>query len=161
MIEHFYLLSTHVVRVSSMLFILFSVYRQVNVALLIENFCLMYILIFCHYGMNRSRYLAEYLVEKGYKDVEFAGIKDPEHRKIQSAIDRADIIITVVNSVRDALHEQYQLDGKRMIDLHVEDRPEIVLPGTLHLLGDEWLQFQRGYVYPELKKQLDEYLPLE
>lgn len=120
----------------------------------------MRILIFCHYGMNRSRYLAEYLVEKGYKDVEFAGIKDPDHRNIQCAIDRADLIITVVDSVRIALLEQYIVKGKRMIHLNVEDRPQIAIPGYPTFQGDEWMEFQRGYVYPELKKQMDQFLPL-
>lgn len=119
----------------------------------------MNILIFCHYGMNRSRYLAEYLIEKGYKDVEFAGIKDPDYAKIQRAIDRADIMITVSGDVNRRLRESYHVEGKRMIELDVEDRPEIVLPAHIPLQGDEWWEFQKGYVYPELKKQLDEYLP--
>ena len=119
----------------------------------------MRILIFCHYGMNRSRYLAEYLVEKGYEGVEFAGVKDPDHRKIQSAIDRADIIITVSKHVCQILRDQYQLKDRRMIELQVEDQPQVVIPGYPPLQGDEWLEFQRGYVYPALKEQLSRHLP--
>jgi hypothetical protein len=111
--------------------------------------------------MNRSRYLAEVLVERGYKDVEFVGIKDADQRKIQSAINRAHVIIVVSHQIGDALRAQYQVKDKRIIELEVEDRPEVVLPAQTSLEGDEWLAFQRGYVYPELKKQLEKHLPLE
>ena len=119
----------------------------------------MNILIFCHFGLNRSQYLVQYLLEKGYRDVHSAGVKDPDHAKIQRAIDHADIIITVSHHVRDSLRDQYQLNGKRMIDLQVEDRPEVVLPDHRQLEGDDWLAFQQKYVYPALKEQLSSYLP--
>jgi hypothetical protein len=119
----------------------------------------MNILVLCHFGQNRSRYLADYLMEEGYQDVQHAGIKDPDHAKMQKAIDQADIIITVSNHVRDSLRDQYQLQGKRIIDLQVEDRPEVVLPDHRQLDGNEWVEFQKNYVYPALKEQLSKYLP--
>jgi len=120
----------------------------------------MHILIFCHFGQNRSRYLAEYLVGLGYEDVVFAGIKDPDREKIQKEIDQANVIITVSDHVRDELRGTYQLHDARLIDLQVEDRPEMILPDHRHLEGEEWMVFQREYVYPALKEQLDRYLPL-
>lgn len=120
----------------------------------------MRILIFCHFGQNRSRYLAEYLVGLGYTDVVFAGIKDPDQEKIQKEIDRANVIVTVSQHVHDELCERYHLHDQRMIGLQVEDRPEMILPDHRHLEGDEWLVFQQEYVYPALKAQLDRHLPL-
>lgn len=121
----------------------------------------MHILIFCHFGQNRSRYLAEYLVGLGYDDVVFAGIKDPDREKIQKEIDQADVIITVSDHICDELRETYRLHDARLICLHVEDRPEMILPDYRRLEGDDWMAFQREYVYPALKEQLDAYLPLK
>jgi galactitol-specific phosphotransferase system IIB component len=120
----------------------------------------MRILVFCQYGMNRSRYLAEYLVEEGYDDVQFAGVKDPDRKKIQKAINGADIIITVSDLVQRVLRERYHIGSQRMIGLQVDDTPKVAIPGYPPFQGDEWFEFQRGYVYPELKKQLSKFLPL-
>lgn len=120
----------------------------------------MHILIFCHFGQNRSRYLAEYLIGLGYTDVVFAGIKDPDQEKIQKEIDQADVIIAVPNHVCDELRRTYQLHDARLICLQVEDRPEMILPDHRHLEGEEWTAFQQEYVYPALKAQLDRHLPL-
>ncbi|MFA5129707.1 MAG: hypothetical protein WC477_02165 [Patescibacteria group bacterium] len=121
----------------------------------------MNILIFCHFGKNRSRYLADYLVEKGYQDVKHAGVMDPDHEKIQKEIDWADIIIYVSHHIHDDVLAEYRVENKREIILEVEDRPEIVLPDHRHLQDIEWSEFQKEYVYPALKEQLEKYLPFE
>ncbi|MCW1892633.1 MAG: hypothetical protein KIH65_005375 [Candidatus Uhrbacteria bacterium] len=121
----------------------------------------MHILIFCYHGKNRSRYLAEHLVSLGYSDVAFAGVNDSDHEKIQKEIDKAHVVITVRQNVRDHLHQHYCVDGKRLIELQVDDRPESLFPERGPLSGEAWRAFQREYVYPVLREQMETYLPLE
>ena len=121
----------------------------------------MRVLIFCHHGQNRSRYLAERLTERGYTDVIFAGVKDPDRQRIQAAIYQADIIITVSPDVYEKLFAYYDFAEKKVIKLDVEDRPEVVFPEGHPLDGEGWLVFQRSHVYPALEQQMSEHLPLE
>lgn len=114
----------------------------------------MKILIICNHGKNRSKYLAEYLSKKGYV-TEYAGSL-LDLTCLEKKITDADIIVTVHQSVIENL-KNIDLKNKRIINLDVEDRPEVVLGKQLD--GDEWLDFQKKHVYPALTKEIDKYLP--
>ncbi|MFA6422471.1 MAG: helix-turn-helix domain-containing protein [Candidatus Buchananbacteria bacterium] len=108
------------------------------------------VLAICHHGKNRSKYLAKYLSEKGY-NTEYAGTHaNIENMLTQEKIDKADIIIFVQKILQ--LDNNLDFNNKRIIALEVDDR-------TADLDGDAWIDYQNKFVYPELKKQIDKYLP--
>ncbi len=121
----------------------------------------MNILILCSYGKNRSRFLASYLYEQGYQQVDYDGVKHADPSIVQKKIDLADIIITVHPDVASALHEQFKIADQQVIELNVDDRPEIILPGQKDLDGKTWLSLQQGLVYPKLMEGLEKHLPLK
>lgn len=119
----------------------------------------MKILVLCAFGKNRSRHLAGYLKSLGY-DTDFAGtIQNTE--STQDKINEADILITVHPSVFNALEHNFYSEGKRIIKLDIEDRPEMLLSSKERLDGQNWINFQERFVYPEIEKQINEYLPFE
>lgn len=122
----------------------------------------MNILCLCAYGQNRSKYLAGYLADKGCQ-TDYAGLDIHAINPItQSKIDWADSIVVVQSGwMKERLEEDFFLEGKRVIYLDVEDRPEIVHPEGKKLEGDEWLAFQQKAVYPALVHAIDQYLPFE
>ena len=120
----------------------------------------MRILILCEHGKNRSRYLAAYFQEKGYAEVEFVGIRTADQSEIQRKIDYSDIVVVVHGSVADIVRQEFEISGKRLIELKVEDRPELALPERKTLDGEEWIRFQEEHVYPKLREQMKRHLPL-
>lgn len=120
----------------------------------------MKILVFCSHGENRSRYLANYLRSKGYSDVNYSGVRAND-AKIQKKIDDADLLIVVHKKVLESLSQDFDISGKKIIELDVEDRPEEVLPEKTKLDGDAWIMFQEKYVYLKLKEQIDGFIPFE
>jgi len=119
----------------------------------------MKILVLCAYGRNRSRYVANYLSEKGY-DTDFDGVLNGDSDIVQKKINDADVLITVSQKVHDHLVKQFNFKGKRVIEIDVEDRPEFVLPACKPLSGDDWVSFQEQCVYPDLIDQLNKFLPI-
>ncbi len=111
----------------------------------------MTILTVCQFGMNRSRYLAEYLNSLGYNTI-YGGVRE-EPNVLQSKIDQADIIISVTPEITDKLHT-FNLSSRKVIGLDVNDK-------TDSLSGDAWCSFQSSSVYPRLKAQIDKHLPLK
>lgn len=118
----------------------------------------MKILVVCTHGKNRSKYLAEYLIQKGY-DADYAGVEQSDQKELSKKFDAANIIVTVHGSVRERLLQNFNIRGKRHIDLEAEDRPEFVMPERQQLSGNDWIAFQNNFVYPKLKEQIDKYLP--
>jgi len=119
----------------------------------------MKVLVICSYGRNRSRHLAEYLQLKGI-DAIFGGVREGS-KILQAKIDQVDTVVTVHPDVYQTLIANCRLNDKRIIELDVEDRPEVVLPEGGVLDGESWLKFQETYVYPQLIKQIDEKLLLK
>lgn len=118
----------------------------------------MKILALCAFGKNRSRHLAEYLSSLGY-EVDFAGtIKNTE--ETQDKINESDILISVHPIVAEALEHNFYTEGKTIIKLDVEDRPEMLLDSKARLDGDNWIHFQEKFVYPEIERQINDHLPL-
>ena len=113
----------------------------------------MKILVICNHGKNRSRYLANYLANKGYQTKTAGILFDTD---IQDKINDSDIVITVKKSISKKLKD-YNLNGKKLITLDVEDRPEKIVGKKLD--GDEWIKFQNKNVYAKLQDEIDKYLP--
>ena len=61
----------------------------------------MNILFVCTQGQNRSKYLAEYLKEKGYS-TDYGGVKaDGANPLTQEKVDWADVIVAVREHIKD------------------------------------------------------------
>jgi hypothetical protein len=118
----------------------------------------MKVLVLCTHGKNRSRHLAEYLSIKGY-EASYAGVGGGRTPELLRLIDEADVLVTVHPAVKESLQAS-DYDGKRLIELDVEDRPEMAHPDKRPLQGEEWIRFQELHVYPKLEKQVDKFLPL-
>jgi len=112
----------------------------------------------CAFGQNRSRFLAEYLATKGF-ETDYDGVNNENREDVQRKIDWADIVISVSPDV----HEQtmsFNISGKRIFVLDVDDRPSCVLPQGKPLDGDDWVNFQKKYVYPKLIEQVNKALKI-
>lgn len=121
----------------------------------------MNILIVCNWGKNRSRYLADYLVSKGY-NTKTGGLSDktePENRLTQESVDWADRIIVAHKDLEEKLLKNYNIGNKITVVLDVNDKTSdnVFKP---NLDGDDWLDYQNKFVYPELQRQINKYLPL-
>jgi len=116
----------------------------------------MKILVVCQYGKNRSVYLKNYLEIQGYQ-TQARGLEMPD---LQEKIEESDIVISVHPSILDELEKRFDLSKKKVISLNTEDRPQFVLTEKKQLDGNEWLSFQKEYVYSKLIEQIQKYLPL-
>ena len=102
----------------------------------------MNILVVCRFGQSRSVYLKQYLTEKGY-NAESAGIEEnPE--SLRNKIDAADVIISVQSYIQNELKSSFDLSGKKLIALDVEDNTD-----------------QPVYTQKGLEEQIARFLPLE
>lgn len=120
----------------------------------------MNILVICQWGRNRSKYLASYLEYKGYL-VKFGGIEIQGNNPITVAmVDWSDVIVFVHSEVKENFLKQFELGKQRVIILDVEDRVEFLAPERKKLSSEEWNTIQQQYVYSELERQIEEYLPL-
>lgn len=115
----------------------------------------MKILVLCTFGKNRSRFLAEYLLKKGYV-ADYAGVENAQ-AKTQAKIDACDVIVSVHPTVVKKLKSDFDLKGKKVIELDVDDRPQEVLCLIKPLQGDAWLEFQKRYVFSKLVEQIDKF----
>jgi predicted protein tyrosine phosphatase len=114
----------------------------------------MNILVLCSYGRNRSAYLASFLKRRGYRHVEYGGVDIESHIAIVRKLAAADVVITVHGKIANALRKGFDLAGKRIVELDVDD-------STTNLSGVRWTEFQKRHVYPKLEEQIERYLPLE
>ena len=117
------------------------------------------ILIICHWGRNRSKYLADYLKTKGY-NTDYAGIgdqADTKDRLTQEQIDWTDVIIVVQDYLGEKLSSSYNIKNKKVISLEVDDKTDD--QNKPQLDGKEWMEYQQKNVYSKLKKEIDKFLP--
>jgi len=114
------------------------------------------VLCVCHYGKNRSTFLAEFLTKKGY-DTKFGGISGKEGNLIkQKDVDWADVIVVVRDVLKGMFLEKFSVGDQKVIALEVIDNPK-----SLKCNSDfVWAEYQELHTYPELKKQIKEFLPL-
>ncbi len=119
----------------------------------------MKILVLCAYGQNRSRYLAGYLSTKGH-ETDFDGVKNENKDAVQEKIDWSDMVIAVTRDIHDAAQADFDLEGKKVFALDVDDRPHKIFLSLPILTGDEWVEFQEQHVYPKLIEQANKVLGL-
>jgi hypothetical protein len=103
-----------------------------------------------------SAYLKEHLNGLGYQDVNAIGVNTKtadSKRKIREA----EVIICVHEEIKDLLEENFTVNAERLICLDVTEQPESASKRTR---GEEWIEYQRDYVYPALEAQIKKHLPL-
>jgi predicted protein tyrosine phosphatase len=120
----------------------------------------MKILVLCSYGQNRSRYLAGYLSTKGH-ETEFDGVKNEDKGAVQEKIAWSDAVIAVTREIREKAQADFDLTGKKVFALDVDDRPQKIFLSLPILTGDEWVEFQEQHVYPKLIEQANQILNLD
>lgn len=122
------------------------------------------VLCICKLGLNRSKYLASYLKNKGYR-TKYGGIKyDDNQRKNPlkpEYIEWADVIILVRKSIKKILMEKYKPKNKKIIVLDVTDSKRLIPEEFAHLRELDYETFQRKWTRPQLRKALKPYLPLK
>ena len=123
------------------------------------------VLCVCSMGLNRSKYLASYLKNKGYS-TRYGGIGHGRIDKIahnpfkQEDINWADIII-VVRKKHNPLLKKYKIDSKRVIVLDVTDSRKIIGEKYSEYDGLDFETFQKKWTRPQLRKAIKPYLPLK
>ena len=109
----------------------------------------MQVLCLCMNGLNRSKYLAEYLQRQGYQS-EYGGVgSKAKHPANQKAIDIADVVIAVHPIVTRFLNQSLTglvNNAKRYIELKV---PDVVPPDR-----------DMDKVRSDLEEQINRHLPL-
>jgi hypothetical protein len=120
----------------------------------------MKILVLCMFGMNRSKYLAEYLKGKGF-ETDYDGVNNENWEAVQEKINWSDTVITVSHDTHEKARMDFDFVGKKVYTLDVEDCPKAVLPGSEILNGDAWTDFQNKSVYPKLIEQANKVLNIK
>lgn len=124
------------------------------------------VLCVCSMGLNRSKWVADYLKEKGYK-TRYGGIgpckfdPEPANPINPKDLDWADIIIAARSKHEIVLKEKYKIKNKRIIVLEVSDSRY-----KAYLKNPEWKnisqeEYNKIWTYPKLKEALEKHLPLE
>jgi len=116
------------------------------------------ILVICYMGMNRSKYLADYLTGLGFK-ADCAGIL-PETKNLatQEKIDQSDILIFVMPRIKEKFLKQYKINKQEIITLDVEDRLDILCPEKDSHTPSEAKEVYEAKVYPKLIQQITEHI---
>jgi len=115
-------------------------------------------------GSNRSKYLASYLKNKGYK-TEFGGIgsgsgRSPDKPFTQEDLDWADIIIVVRKKHVALLKKKYKVKNKKIIALEVLDSRKVIGQQHSKFNNLDYDTFQKRWTKPQLRKAIKPYLPL-
>jgi predicted protein tyrosine phosphatase len=124
------------------------------------------VLCVCSMGLNRSKYLASYLRNKGYR-TRFGGIGFGIINKIahnpfkQEDVDWADIIIVVRKKHNPLLKKHYNIKNKKVIVLDVIDSRKIIGERYPEYNGLDFDIFQKKWTRPQLRKAIKPYLPLK
>ena len=117
-------------------------------------------------GLNRSKYLAKYLKNKGYR-TRFGGVGPcridpyPANPAKQEDIEWADIIITARSKHKPVLKKDYAIKGKKIIALDVKDSRKAMGDIFPKFKKIEKGEFNRKWTYPQLRKAIKLYLPLK
>ena len=123
------------------------------------------ILAICTMGLNRSKYLASYLKNKGYGTryggIGFGRVDKKAHKPFkQEDIDWADIIVVARKRHKPLLKKHYKVKGKKIITLDVSDSKRRIGKKFPTLGKLDFKTFQRKWTYPQLRKAIKPYLPL-
>jgi len=123
------------------------------------------VLCVCTKGLNRSKYLAEYLREKGY-DTKYRGVgpcridPEPKNPVKKEDIEWADIIITARKKHKPILNNNFGVRDKRIICLDITDSRKAMGEIYPEFKNIEQNEFNKKWTYPQLRKEIEKYLPL-
>ena len=121
------------------------------------------ILCVCSMGKNRSKYLASYLKNKGYR-TRYGGIGHgridlhPDNPFNQEDVNWADIILVVRKRHKPLLKKNYKIKGKKIIVLDVTDSRRIVGEEYPEFKDLDFETFQKTWTRPQLRKAIKPYL---
>ena len=121
------------------------------------------ILCVCAMGRNRSKYLASYLKNKGYR-TRYGGIGygridlHPDNPFNQEDVDWANIIIVVRKKHKPLLKKHYKIKNKKIIVLDVTDSRKAIGEKYPKLKDLDYETFQKKWTYPQLRKAIKPYL---
>ena len=124
------------------------------------------ILCVCSMGENRSKYLASYLKNKGYR-TRYGGIGHGRVNRVahnpfsKEDVEWADIIIVVRKRHKPLLKEKFITKGKKIIALDVTDSRRLILPNHPEFEKLDFVTLQRKRTYPRLRKAIKPHLPLK
>lgn len=118
------------------------------------------ILCVCVYGLNRSRYLAKYLKNKGYNTRYGGATIEAPNPIYQRDIDWAEVIVVVRKRFVPVMKERFHIKGKKLIVLDVSDSPFTLFLENKKLKFLDYFNFQEKWTYPQLRKNVEMYLPL-
>jgi len=124
------------------------------------------ILCVCTMGLNRSKYLAGYLGEKGY-ETRYGGVGPcrvdpfPANPLKKEDVAWADIIITAREKHKPILIENYDVQNKKIITLDITDSRKAMSEIYPEFKNIEHHKFNEKWTYPQLRKAIEEYLPFE
>jgi predicted protein tyrosine phosphatase len=124
------------------------------------------VLTICFMGRNRSKYLAGYLRRKGYS-TRYGGLEYHEWKGIttkfvkEKDIEWADVIIIVRKRLKAVFDQKFGKVNKNIIILDVSDRKELVPKEFFHLTKLDDKEFNKKWTYPNLRKAIKPYLPLQ
>ena len=112
-------------------------------------------------GMNRSKYLANYLKDKGL-DADCGGILVHETKNpvTQEKVDASSVIIFVQQRIKEKFLMQFTVGQQQIITLDVEDRIDIIAPQQENLSKEEIQLLYATLVYPKLEEQIESYSSL-
>ena len=124
------------------------------------------VLCVCAKGLNRSKYLAKYLRNKGYK-TRFGGVENALGRKSrqppklinQEDVDWADLIIIVRKRIVQIFKRKFKTK-KRIIIINVTDSKNKIPKEFAHLKEWDYKEFNKKWTYPYLRKSIKPHLPL-
>lgn len=115
------------------------------------------ILAICSEGINRSKYLANYLRKKGYS-MKFGGIKEYAETPITlKKIEWADLIIFAQEKHKKWFEEKFGKLKKPYLIFNVRDSGNDVPENKKDLLELSRKDFNRKWTHPNLRKAVKKY----
>jgi predicted protein tyrosine phosphatase len=126
------------------------------------------VLAVCAKGLNRSKYLAQYLSGKGYS-TKHGGVegyigwdgKDIANYLTPEVVDWADVIIIVRKRVSQIFKKKFKTKGKKIIVFDITDSKRLIseqYPDAKNWTRDE---MNKKITYPRLREAIKPFLPLK
>lgn len=123
------------------------------------------VLCICTMGLNRSKYISEYLKEKDY-ETRYGGIgpcrvdPEPANPATKEDMQWADIIITARDKHIAILENDFGINDKKIISLEVSDSRKRAAETHPEFKNIEHAEFNQIWTYPKIREALEQHLPL-
>jgi len=123
------------------------------------------VLCVCAKGLNRSKYLASYLQNKGYK-TRFGGVegftaKEEAPNPIsQEDVNWADVVIITRKRLKQIFLRRFKYHKKKIIILDVTDSKRLLPKEYAYLKDKSDREFDRLWRRPQLRKAIKKFFPL-